>query len=131
LILDTCYLLFNLNPMAHRMERLNNQMQREISELILREVRDPRLDEFVSVTEVSISPDLKYAKVFVSSMGGQEKERQILGALDSASGFLRSELAKKIGIRRMPELHFQWDNSIEKGDRILRLIDEVSHHENP
>jgi ribosome-binding factor A len=117
--------------MAHRMERLNTQMQRDISELILRELRDPRLDEFVSVTEVSISPDLKFANVFVSSMGGQQKEPQILEALSSAAGFLRSELAKKIRIRRMPELHFQWDNSIEKGDHILRLIDEVSHNENP
>jgi ribosome-binding factor A len=117
--------------MAHRMERLNTQMQREISELILRELRDPRLDEFVSVTEVSISPDLRYAKVFVSSMGGQQKKEHILEALGSAAGFLRSELAKKIRIRRMPELHFQWDNSIEKGDRILRLIDEVTHQENP
>ena len=113
------------------MERVNTLMQREISELILRELRDPRLDEFVSVTEVSVSPDLRNAKVYVSSVGGQQKETQILAALNSASGFLRSELAKKIRIRRMPELHFQWDNSIEKGDRILRLIDEVSHHENP
>jgi ribosome-binding factor A len=117
--------------MSHRMERVNTLMQREISELILRELRDPRLDEFVSVTEVSVSPDLKYARVFVSSMGGQQKEAQILGALNSASGFLRSELAKKVRIRRMPELHFQWDNSIEKGDRILRLIDEVTHNDNP
>jgi ribosome-binding factor A len=112
------------------MERVNTLMQREISELILRELRDPRLDEFVSVTEVSVSPDLKYARVFVSSFGGQKKEQQILEALGSAAGFLRSELAKKVRIRRMPELHFQWDNSIEKGDRILRLIDEVTHNEN-
>jgi ribosome-binding factor A len=116
--------------MSHRMERVNTQIKREISELIQREVRDPRLDEFISVTEVSVSPDLRYARVYVSSVGGQEKETQILGALNSASGFLRSELAKNIRLRRMPELHFQWDNSIEKGDRILRLIDEVTHHEN-
>jgi ribosome-binding factor A len=113
------------------MERVNTQIKREISGLIQREVRDPRLDEFVSVTEVSVSPDLRYAKVYVSSVGGQEKETQILGALNSASGFLRSELAKNIRLRRMPELHFQWDNSIEKGDRILRLIDEVTGHDNP
>jgi ribosome-binding factor A len=117
--------------MAHRVERINTQFKREISELILRELRDPRLDEFVSVTEVNVSPDLRYARVYVSSVGGQQKETQILGALSSAAGFLRSELAKKIRLRRMPELHFVWDNSIEKGDRILRLIDEVSNHENP
>jgi ribosome-binding factor A len=117
--------------MAHRMERVNTAIQREISEIIQRELRDPRLDEFVSVTEVSVSPDLRYARVFVSSMGGQQKEAQILEALRSAAGYLRTELSKRIRIRRMPELHFQWDNSIEKGDRILRLIDEVTHHENP
>jgi ribosome-binding factor A len=117
--------------MSHRMERVNTLMQREISELIQRELRDPRLDEFVSVTEVSVSPDLRYARVYVSSVGGQQKEQQILGALGSAAGFLRSELAKKVRLRRMPELHFQWDNSIERGDRILRLIDEVTHNDNP
>jgi ribosome-binding factor A len=117
--------------MAHRVERINTQFKREISELILRELRDPRLDEFVSVTEVNVSPDLRYAKVYVSSVGGQQKETQILGALSSAAGFLRSELAKKIRLRRMPELHFLWDNSIEKGDRILRLLDEVKDQENP
>jgi ribosome-binding factor A len=117
--------------MSHRIERVNTLMQREISELIQRELRDPRLDEFVSVTEVSVSSDLRYARVYISSVGGQQKEQQILGALSSAAGFLRSELAKKVRLRRMPELHFQWDNSIEHGDRVLRLIDEVSHQENP
>ena len=112
------------------MERVNTLMQREISELIQRELRDPRLGECVSVTEVSVSPDLRYAKVYVSSMDGEQKETQVLGALNSASGFLRSALARKIRLRRMPELHFLWDNSIEKGDRVLRLIDEVTRQEN-
>ena len=112
--------------MAHRMERVNTLIQREISELILRELRDPRLDEFVSVTEVSVSPDLRYAKVFVSSMGGKQDEEQVLAALNSASGFLRSGLAKRIKMRFTPELHFVWDSSIEHGDRILRLIDQVN-----
>ncbi|MGD0794166.1 MAG: 30S ribosome-binding factor RbfA [Dehalococcoidales bacterium] len=117
--------------MSYRIERVNTLMQREISELIQRQLRDPRLDEFISVTEVSVSPDLRFAQVYISSMGGQQKEHQILAALNSASGFLRSELAKNVRLRRMPELHFHWDNSIEKGDRVLRLIDEVTHQENP
>jgi ribosome-binding factor A len=115
---------------SHRMERVNTLMQREISELIQRELRDPRLGECVSVTEVSVSPDLRYAKVYVSSMDGEQKEAQVLAALNSASGFLRTALARKVRLRRMPELHFEWDNSIEKGDRILRLIDEVTRREN-
>ena len=112
--------------MAHRIERVNGLIRREISELIQHHLRDPRLDEFVAVTEVDTSSDLKYAKVFVSSMAGQESEKKILGVLNAASGFLRSELAKNVNLRRTPELSFHWDNSIEHGDHILRLIDQAS-----
>ena len=112
--------------MAHRIERVNTLIRREISELIQHQIRDPRLDEFVAVTEVDTSSDLKYAKVFVSSIGGQENKPKILGVLNSAAGFLRTELAKNVTLRRTPELSFHWDNSIEHGDHILRLIDEAS-----
>jgi len=112
--------------MAHHIERVNTLIRREISELIQHQLRDPRLDEFVAVTEVDTSSDLKYAKVFVSSIGGQQQEDKILGVLNTASGFLRSELAKKANLRRTPELSFHWDNSIEHGDHILRLIDQAS-----
>jgi ribosome-binding factor A len=112
--------------MTHRIERVNNLIRREISELIQHQAKDPRLDAFVAVTEVVTSPDLKYAKVFVSCMSGQEEEEKTLGVLNTASGFLRTELAKKIRLRRIPELSFHWDDSIKHGDRILRLIDQVS-----
>lgn len=112
--------------MSHRIERVNTLIRREISELIQHQLRDPRLDEFVAVTEVDTSSDLKYAKVFVSCIGGQQQEQKILGVLTAASGFLRSELAKNVSLRRTPELSFHWDNSIEHGDRILRLIDQAS-----
>lgn len=112
--------------MAHRIERVNTLIRREISELIQHQLSDPRLDEFIVVTEVDTSSDLKYAKVFVSCIGGQQQEQKILGVLNSASGFLRSELAKNVTLRRTPELSFHWDNSIEHGDRILRLIDQAS-----
>jgi ribosome-binding factor A len=112
--------------MAHRIERVNNLIRREISELIQRDLRDPRLDDFVTVTEVSTSTDLKFAKVFVSCISGRQEEQKTLTALNSASGFLRTELARKVRLRRIPELSFYWDDSIEHGDHILRLIDEVS-----
>jgi len=112
--------------MAHRIERVNALIRREISELIQHQLKDPRLDEFVAVTEVETSSDLKYAKVFVSSIGGQQHEEKILGVLNAASGFLRSELAKNVSLRRTPELNFHWDDSIEHGDRILRLIDQAN-----
>ena len=112
--------------MAHRIERVNNLIRREISELIQRQLKDPRLDDFITVTEVDTSPDLKYAKVFVSCIRGKQEEQKTLGVLTSASGFLRRELAKNIRLRHIPDLSFHWDDSIEHGDRILRLIDEVS-----
>ena len=112
--------------MAHRIERVNNLIRREISELIQRDLRDPRIDDFVTVTEVSTSTDLKFAKVFVSCISGKDEGQKTLTALNSASGFLRTELARKVRLRRIPELSFYWDDSIEHGDHILRLIDEVS-----
>ena len=117
--------------MSHRIERVNTLIRREISELIQHELRDPRLDEFIAVTEVDTSPDLKYAKIYISCVGGQQQEQKILGVLNSAAGFLRTALANKIRLRYTPELHFYWDNSIEHGDRILRLIDEVTQKDNP
>ena len=112
--------------MAHRIERVNNLIRREISELIQRQVRDPRLGAFVSVTEVSTSPDLKYAKVFVSSIGGKEEKQQTLSILTAASGFFRKELTKQLRLRHIPELSFYWDDSIERGDHLLRLMDQIS-----
>jgi ribosome-binding factor A len=114
---------------SHRLERVNAQIQREISELIQQHLRDPRLTEFIAVTEATTSPDLKHCKIFVSSIGGQQEEEQVLAALNSASGFLRTALAKRIKMRFTPELHFAWDSSIEHGDRVLRLIDQVQSEE--
>jgi ribosome-binding factor A len=117
--------------MIHRIERVNNLIRREVSELIQHQAKDPRLDAFVAVTEVITSPDLKYAKVFVSCINGKQEEQKTLGVLNAASGFLRTELAKKLRLRRIPELSFYWDDSIEHGDRILRLIDQVSSEQEP
>lgn len=116
--------------MAHRIERVNTLIRKEISELIQHQLRDPRLDAFVAITEVDTSPDLQYARIYISTMGGKQDEAKILGVLNAAAGFLRTELAKKVRLRRMPELSFSWDDSIEHGDRILRLIDEVTRQDN-
>jgi len=117
--------------MSHRIERVNTLIRREISGLIQHQLRDPRIDEFVAITEVVTSPDLKYAKVYVSCINGQQEEEKILGVLNTAAGFLRTELAKNVRMRRVPELTFLWDNSIEHGDHILQLIDELIPEDNP
>ena len=112
--------------MAHRIERVNSLIRQEISQLLQRQVKDPRLGNFIAVTEVSTSPDLKYAKVFVSRIGSREENQEMLNVLASASGFFRNELAKRLKLRRIPELSFKEDDSIERGDRLLRLIDKVN-----
>ena len=112
--------------MAHRIERVNSLIRQEISELLQRQAKDPRLGNFVTVTEVSTSPDLKYAKVFISFIGSKEEKEKTLSVLTGASGFFRKELANNLRLRHIPELSFHWDDSIERGDHILRLIDQIS-----
>jgi len=112
--------------MAHRIERVNSVIRQEISELLRRQVKDPRLGNLVTVTDVSTSPDLRRAKIFVSRIGSEEEKQETLSVLAAASGFFRNELAKRLRLRHIPELSFQWDDSIERGDYLLQLIDEVS-----
>jgi len=112
--------------MTRRVQRLNNLIRHEVSELLQRQVKDPRLGNFVAITEVSISPDMRYAKIFVSHIGSEEQKQETMSALASASGFFRRELAQRIRLRHMPELVFQWDDSIERGAHLLDLIDQVT-----
>ncbi len=112
--------------MSHRIEQINNLIRREISELLQRQVKDPRLAHFIAVTAVSTSSDLRHAQVFVSYISSEEEKQETLSALTSAANFFRKELAKHLKLRRVPELSFHWDDSIERGDRLLRLIDQVS-----
>ncbi len=117
--------------MAHRIERVNSLIRQEISELLQRQVKDPRLSSFIAVTEVSTSSDLKYAKIFVSCLDSEVKKQETLNVLTSASGFFRSELFKRLRLRYTPELSFQWDDSIERGSHLLQLIDEVTTDNTP
>jgi ribosome-binding factor A len=112
--------------MSHRIERVSSLMRHEISGLLQRQVKDPRLSQFVAVTEVSLSADMKYAKVFVTCMGSEEEKQAMLKGLGAASNFLRNQLAKRLRLRRIPELNFEWDDSIERGDHLLQLIDKIS-----
>ena len=113
--------------MGFRIERVNSIIRQEISELLQRQVKDPRLGTFVAVTEVAASLDLRHAKVFVSHMGGEEEKRETMSALAAASGFFRNELAKSLRLRHIPELSFQWDDSFERGNYLMQLIDKVDN----
>ena len=106
--------------MTRRTERINDQLREEISDLVLREMKDPRIGGLVTITEVDVSPDLSHAKVFVSVHGQRRREEvHVQGAGAPPRGFLQRELRRRLTIRRMPELAFVADDSIERGARIL------------
>jgi ribosome-binding factor A len=115
--------------MSRRSERTSKLIQREISGLLEREVNDPRLIKFVSVTQVTLSPDLKHAKVYVSTLGTEINKKDLLAGFNKASGFLRKELAAHLRLKQIPELSFYYDDSIERGARLLELIGELSTDE--
>ena len=110
---------------SRRIERVNDLLRSELSELIGRTLKDPRVAGLVSLTEVETSADLRHARVFVSVFGTDEERKSTLSALRHAAGFLRHEVAQRVTFRHMPELEFQLDSSIERGDRILQLLREV------
>ena len=107
-----------------RSQRVAEQVRRELAELIRLEVKDPRVG-FITLTDVEITPDYAHAKVFFTSMRGEEGLDEILVGLRRASGFLRRELGKRVRIHTLPELHFHYDSSVERGSRMSQLIDEV------
>ncbi len=114
--------------MSRRTERLNKVIKQEISSLLEREVNDPRLSNLISVTQVSLSPDLKYAKIFVSILGNETNKTETLAGFNAASGFLRKELASHLRLRYAPQLSFYYDDSIERGARLLKLIAQVNNN---
>ena len=109
---------------TRRQQQVADAIHREISLLIQRELKDPRLG-FVTVTRAEITADLHYARVFVSVLGTAEEQAASLKALDSAAGWLRRELGGRLTMRFVPALQFRADNSVAHGDLIARLLNEV------
>jgi ribosome-binding factor A len=104
--------------------RIADQIQRELAELVHLEVRDPRIG-MVTLTGVELSGDKSHAKVYFTLLGPESAAQEALEGLQRAAGFLRSELARRLTTRKVPELHFAFDESVERGVRISRLIDEA------
>jgi len=109
---------------TRRQQRVAEQVRHELSELIEREINDPRL-ELISVTDVTVSSDLREVNVYVSSLQGEAARADVLAGLEAARGFLRRRLGERLKLRVVPNLHFHWDKSLETGDRISRLIDRL------
>ncbi|MCL2704181.1 MAG: 30S ribosome-binding factor RbfA [Defluviitaleaceae bacterium] len=106
-----------------RQMRLNDQVKRELAEIIRSGLRDPRIGTVTSVTRAEVTPDLKYCKIYISILG--DDKAGVMDGLTSASGYIRKLLAERVNLRQTPELRFIHDDAIEHGLRISRLIDEV------
>jgi len=107
-----------------RPERVGEEIRQELSLMLAREVHDPGIG-FVTLTRVKVSPDLQVARVYYTIIGDERARRETRKALDRANPFLRRQLAARVRLRRVPELHFQFDESVEKQDRIERILLEL------
>jgi ribosome-binding factor A len=114
---------------SRRTERVNELIRHELSEMILHELRDPRLEGLISITRVEVSPDLYNARIYVSVMSETANQADAIRALNAAAGFLHKELVHRLDMRRVPFLTFQLDKSIEEGAAVLAHIDEVLHED--
>ena len=115
-----------------RVSRVASQIKREVSLMLLNDIKDDRVGAgMVTVTDVDVSGDLQHAKIFVSIYGTTEARAETMAGLKSATGFVRSELGHRVRLRRTPEVVFLEDRSLERGDRILSLINQISSDRKP
>ena len=115
-------------PSPIRLKKIANRIKEDLSELLIYEVQDPRLAG-VMVTDVNVDRELYYANIYVSALEGKSRSKEILEGLESASGFLRSQLAQTIELRTFPRLRFYWDPTPENADRIEFLIKQLHEEE--
>ena len=109
-----------------RMIRINDELARELANIIHTEVKDPRIKSMTSVLRVETTADLKYCKAFISVLGNDEDKQSVIAGLKNASGFIRHLLAERVNLRNTPELIFKLDDSVEYAIRMDKLIKEVS-----
>ena len=113
-----------------RLARLNEQFRREITDILRRDVRDPRVKDVV-ITGVAVTSDLWLARVYVRVAGGDEERKEAMKGLDAASNFIRRELGSMLHIRRLPELRFLEDETLEKADRIEEILRGIRQEQRP
>ncbi|MEK3855071.1 30S ribosome-binding factor RbfA [Cytobacillus sp. FSL H8-0458] len=110
--------------MSLRANRVGEQMKKELGEIISRKIKDPRVG-FVTVTDVQVTGDLQQATVFISVLGDEEQRENTLRGLAKAKGFIRSEIGQRIRLRKTPEILFEFDESIDYGNRIESLLHQI------
>lgn len=107
--------------MGFKQDRVAGRIRIILSELLLREVADPRLYN-ITITEVELDPELQYARVYVNALGDEERQSEIMLGLEHAKGFLRREVGSRVRLRKTPELHFIWDTRLERVERINEIL---------
>jgi ribosome-binding factor A len=111
-------------PSKLRLQRISDRLQQELSELLVFKINDPRLSG-ISVTGVKVDRELSYADIFVSAVEGKERAPEVLAGLESATAFLRRELAARVDLRVFPRLRFHWDPTPENADHIEKLLASI------
>jgi ribosome-binding factor A len=114
-----------MSPANHRHERVGEEIAHEINAMLAGELKDPRLEGSIVVSEVRVQEDMKHARVFVSMYGSTKEQNDAIKALEHAAGFIKRELMERLQLRRLPELHFTLDHSHEYSERIEQLLKEM------
>ena len=117
--------------MSRRVDRINGLLRQEISQLLAREIKDPRLGGVISITQVQTANDLRSARVLVSVLGDRETQESALDGIQSAAAFLRRELRDRLKLRYVPFLKFALDDSLESADAVLRLMNQLQGEPRP
>lgn len=110
----------------NRIMRISEEVKKEVSEIIQNGLRDPRISGMISVTKVSVTNDLRYAKIYVSVLGNDDDRKNVMEGLKNASGFIRKEVGQRIKLRYTPEMIFEVDDSIEYGIKISNILKDIS-----
>lgn len=111
--------------------RINVEVQKELSNIIRGEIKDPRINPMTSVVLAEVAPDLKSCKAYISVLGDEKSQKDTLSGLKNAEGYIRTKLAKNVNLRNTPEIHFILDQSIEYGVNMSKLIDDVNKGNEP
>ncbi|MBT3336765.1 MAG: 30S ribosome-binding factor RbfA [Anaerolineae bacterium] len=111
-------------PSEIRLQRIADRVKRELSEMLIHEISDPRVQQ-IYITDVNIDRELAYANIYVSAIEGSERAKEVLSGLESASGFIRRALSQRVKLRSFPHLRFHWDPTLEQADRIEEIFASI------
>jgi ribosome-binding factor A len=114
-----------MSPTNHRHERVGEEIAHEINAMLAGELKDPRLEIMVVVSEVRVQPDMKHARIYVNAQGTNREQSDAIKALEHAAGYIRSELIERLQLRRLPDLHFVLDHSQQHVERVEQLLKEM------